>query len=77
MNSKNLFKNMILKTVEAITGVSKELIIKAAMMYASTKPASILYSLGITEHTHGTENVFALGNLSTVNWKYGKAIHWC
>ena len=61
-----------LKTVEAITGVNKELIEKAAVMYASKKPASILYSLGITEHTHGTENVFALGNLALLTGNMGK-----
>ena len=63
---------MILHTVERITGVKKELIKKAARMYASTKPASILYSLGITEHTHGTENVFALGNLALLTGNMGK-----
>jgi len=59
-------------TVENITGVNKELITKVARMYASTKPASILYSLGITEHTHGTENVFALGNLALLTGNMGK-----
>ncbi len=61
-----------IETVETITGVDKELIRKAARMYASIKPASILYSLGITEHTHGTENVFALGNLALLTGNMGK-----
>jgi formate dehydrogenase (NADP+) alpha subunit len=61
-----------LETVEAITGVNKELIRDAARLYATTKPASILYSLGITEHTHGTENVFALGNLALLTGNMGK-----
>ena len=69
---KESLKEYDLKTVETITGVSRELIIKAAMMYGSTKPASILYSLGITEHTHGTENVFALGNLALLTGNMGK-----
>ncbi len=72
----NDFKESLLEydlhTVERITGVKKELIKKAARMYASTKPASILYSLGITEHTHGTENVFALGNLALLTGNMGK-----
>jgi formate dehydrogenase (NADP+) alpha subunit len=69
---KESLKEYDLETVETITGVNKELIIKAAKMYASTKPASILYSLGITEHTHGTENVFALGNLALLTGNMGK-----
>ena len=69
---KESLKGYDLKTVESITGVNKELIVKAAKMYATTKPASILYSLGITEHTHGTENVFALGNLALLTGNMGK-----
>jgi formate dehydrogenase major subunit/formate dehydrogenase alpha subunit len=32
-------------------------------MYATTKHAGIYYTLGITEHTHGTDNVYCLANL--------------
>ena len=69
---KESLKNYDLDSVEAITGVNKEIITEAAKLYASTKPASILYSLGITEHTHGTENVFALGNLALLTGNMGK-----
>ncbi len=69
---KEFLKETDIDTVEAITGVSKELITEAARLYASTKPASILYSLGITEHTHGTENVLALGNLALLTGNIGK-----
>ncbi len=69
---KESLKEYDLDTVEAITGVNPELIRDAARLYASTKPASILYSLGITEHTHGTENVFALGNLALLTGNMGK-----
>jgi len=58
--------------VEKITGVNKEKIQEAARIYATTKPASILYSLGITEHSHGTENVFALSNLALLTGNIGK-----
>ncbi len=69
---KKSFKDYDINTVETITGVDKQLIVEAARLYASTKPASILYSLGITEHTHGTENVFALGNLALLTGNMGK-----
>ena len=65
-------KEYDIDTVEAITGVNKELIRDAARLYSTKKPASILYSLGITEHTHGTENVFALGNLALLTGNMGK-----
>lgn len=69
---KKSLKPYDIDTVEAITGVDKEKIIEAARTYATIKPASILYSLGITEHTHGTENVFALGNLALLTGNMGK-----
>jgi len=69
---KESLREYDLDTVEAITRVDKQLISEAAIIYASTKPASILYSLGITEHTHGTENVFALGNLALLTGNMGK-----
>ena len=48
---------------ERVTGVDAELIRKAARAYATTKKAGIYYTLGITEHTHGTDNVYGLANL--------------
>ncbi len=48
---------------EAVTGVGAELIREAARAYATTRKAGIYYTLGITEHTHGTDNVYALANL--------------
>lgn len=61
-----------LNTVEKITGVSKEKIATAARMYASTKPGSILYAMGITQHTHGTDNVLATSNLALLTGNIGK-----
>ena len=48
---------------EAITGVPADDIRTAARLYATTKHAGIYYTLGITEHTHGTDNVYSLANL--------------
>lgn len=61
-----------LSLVGEITGVDEDKIREAARLYAKTKPASILYSLGITEHTHGTDNVFALSNLALLTGNVGK-----
>ncbi|HMK54105.1 MAG TPA: formate dehydrogenase subunit alpha [Methanobacteriaceae archaeon] len=61
-----------LETVEDITGVSSDDIMKAAQLYATADPAAIFYSLGITEHSHGTDNVFALSNLALITGNIGK-----
>lgn len=61
-----------LKDVETISGVSIELIRDAALMYASHSPAPILYAMGITQHSHGTNNVMALSNLALMTGNFGK-----
>ena len=48
---------------EEVTGVPAEDIRAAARLYATTRHAGIYYTLGITEHTHGTDNVYCLANL--------------
>ncbi len=48
---------------EKITSVPAEDIRTAARWYATTRKAGIYYTLGITEHTHGTDNVYCLANL--------------
>jgi len=61
-----------LERVEEITGVPKEKIIEAARIYATNKPSSILYSMGITQHSHGTDNVIATANLAMLTGNVGK-----
>jgi len=48
---------------EQVTGVPAEAIRRTAREYAGTRKAGIYYTLGITEHSHGTDNVYALSNL--------------
>jgi formate dehydrogenase major subunit/formate dehydrogenase alpha subunit len=48
---------------EKITGVPADLIRQSARIYATNKKAGIYYTLGITEHSHGTDNVYCLANL--------------
>lgn len=61
-----------LETVEEITGVPQEKIREAARLYATHSPASILYSMGITQHSHGTDNVLATANLALLTGNVGK-----
>ncbi len=50
--------------VEEITGLSAESLRVAARLYATSKPASILYCMGVTQHSQGTDAVKALANLA-------------
>ena len=61
-----------LETVEKITGLKADNIKNAARLYATTESSAIFYSLGITEHSHGTDNVMALSNLALITGNIGK-----
>ncbi len=52
------------ETVETITGIPAEDLQAAARLYAGAKTGSILYCMGITQHTSGTDNVKSLANLA-------------
>lgn len=60
------------EAVERITGVPKDLIVKAARLYAGSKKAGIYYTMGITQHAHGTDNVYAIANLALMTGNLGK-----
>ena len=57
---------------EQITGISADDIRWTARLYATTEKAGIYYTLGITEHAHGTDNVYALANLVLMTGHLGK-----
>ncbi len=57
---------------ERVTGVPAEDIRWTARRYAGTEKAGIYYTLGITEHSHGTDNVYALANLVLMTGHLGK-----
>ncbi len=58
--------------VEKVTGVPKEDIIKAAKMYGGSRRAGIFYTMGITQHACGTDNVTAVANLATLTGNIGR-----
>ena len=57
---------------ERVTGVPAVMIREVARAYATTPKAGIYYTLGITEHTCGTDNVYALSNLVLMTGHLGK-----
>jgi formate dehydrogenase alpha subunit len=60
------------ESVEKITGVKSSLIKQAARLYATSKRSCIVYSLGMTEHTVGTDNIISMANLALVCGHVGK-----
>ena len=57
--------------VEEISGVPADDLRAAARMYATHKPAAILYAMGITQHTTGTDNVKSCANLAMLTGNVG------
>ncbi len=45
---------------------------EAALMYAKAKKAPIIYCLGVTEHSTGTEGVMSMSNMAMLVGKLGK-----
>ncbi len=58
--------------VAEITGVAAENIRKAARLYGQAENAAILYTMGITQHSFGTNNVLSIANLAMVTGNLGK-----
>ena len=59
--------------VEVVSGVPRQAIKEAARLYATCKPATILYGSGLTQHIHGTDGVLAIANLAMLTGNMGKA----
>lgn len=68
---KNSLADYTLEKVEKITGVPGEMIEHAARLYAENSPAAILFAMGITQHSHGTDNVKAVANLAMLTGNIG------
>ena len=69
---KEVVKKYSPEEVEKITGIPKELIMEAARIYAQAKSASIVYSMGITQHTTGVDNVVSCANLAMLTGNVGR-----
>ncbi len=60
------------ETVAGLTGIPAADLERAAGLYAAADRASIVYSMGITQHAHGTDNVRSLSNLAMVCGQLGR-----
>ncbi len=61
------------KKVQKITGVSPADLEKMSELYATNSPAAILYTMGITQHTTGVDNVKDVCNLAMLCGNVGVA----
>jgi formate dehydrogenase alpha subunit len=57
---------------EDITGVPADQIVEAARLYGRAGSAAIFWAMGITQSSHGVDNVQALANLALLTGNFGK-----
>ncbi|MBQ3785833.1 MAG: formate dehydrogenase subunit alpha [Lachnospiraceae bacterium] len=59
--------------VGEICHIDPDLLREAALMYAKAKKAPIIYCLGVTEHSTGTEGVRSMSNMAMLVGKLGRS----
>jgi formate dehydrogenase alpha subunit len=60
------------KRAAAVTGLSEAEIVTAARLFAGAKRAMIVYSMGITQHSHGVDNVRCCAALALLTGNVGR-----
>jgi formate dehydrogenase major subunit len=58
--------------VEALTGIPAADLVAAARLYAHAERGAILYTMGITQHTTGVDNVLSVANLAMLTGNIGR-----
>ena len=58
--------------VAKICGINQRDLVSAAKMYAAADAAAIVYCLGVTEHSTGTDGVMALSNIAMLTGNLGR-----
>lgn len=69
---KSLVKQYPPEKVSEITGVNIDFLERAAVVYGQAEKAMILYAMGVTQHTTGTDNVKAVANLAMAAGQIGR-----
>lgn len=70
---KQLVAEYTPEKVGAICHIDPDRLIEAARLYAGAKKAPIIYCLGVTEHSAGTEGVMSLSNIAALCGKIGRS----
>ena len=69
---KKVIDEFSLDRVSQITGVDGDLIREAALLYGRARSAMIYYTMGITQHTTGVDNVLSIANLALLTGNIGR-----
>lgn len=69
---RDMVKDYTPEKVAEICGVDAEALRQAARLYAKADKAPIIYSMGVTQHSTGTEGVMCTSNLALLCGKIGK-----
>ncbi len=69
---RNLVANADWQSLEALSGVSRDEMTQAAKLYAQSKRTIFAWTMGITHHEHGVENVQWIANLALLRGMVGK-----
>ena len=64
-------KKLSLKELLEKGELEKDQVFEATKLYATNKPSSILFAMGITQHINGTDNVLCLSNLALLTGNLG------
>ncbi|UCF10822.1 MAG: molybdopterin-dependent oxidoreductase, partial [Candidatus Bipolaricaulota bacterium] len=70
---RKALEDVSVEDASRLCGIPADRLRDAALRYARAERASIVYSMGITQHTHGTDNVLSLANLAMLTGQIGKA----
>lgn len=69
---KEIVKEYTPEAVGEICHIDPDMLREAARMYAKADKAPIIYCLGVTEHSTGTEGVMSMSNMAMMVGKLGK-----
>lgn len=69
---RDLVQQYAPERVREITGIEPDLVRRIARLYAKGPNAAIFYTMGITQHTTGTNNVRSLCNLALLCGMFGR-----
>ncbi len=70
---KALVEEYTPEKVGEICHIDPKMLVEAARMYATAKKAPIIYCLGVTEHSSGTEGVMSMSNMAVLCGKIGRS----
>jgi len=70
---KESVKNYTPEYAEAITGVPAQKIVQAALIIGQAANTATYYTMGVTQHTSGVDNVLSIANLALLTGNLGKS----